>query len=139
MKIYLSGPMSGIPQFNLPAFEEATAELRRRGHEVISPIEEDIRSGLDKNDLLKSDGTMNSFTQTWGECLARDVRTLADGGIEELWVLPRWERSKGARLEVFLALLLGVRIFNYATSESMKPNEVFAIMAVTILNRSTHA
>lgn len=37
MKIFLSGPMTGIPEFNRPAFFEAEAALKAKGHQVWNP------------------------------------------------------------------------------------------------------
>ncbi len=41
VKIYLSGPMSGYPSFNIPAFDDAARQLRANGYQVVSPAEQD--------------------------------------------------------------------------------------------------
>ncbi len=97
MRVYLSGPMSGIPSDNAPEFEAATRMLRAQGHEVISPIE------LDSQQWVKPDAL-------WGDLLGRDVKIIACSNIEAICVLPGWSFSKGARLEVMLGLLLKLPI-----------------------------
>uniref|UniRef100_UPI003F6EF191 DUF4406 domain-containing protein n=1 Tax=Enterobacter ludwigii TaxID=299767 RepID=UPI003F6EF191 len=37
MKIYITGPMSGLPEFNRPAFFKAAEEISARGHCVLNP------------------------------------------------------------------------------------------------------
>ena len=41
MKLYLAGPMRGMPFFNFPAFKDAAAQLRAKGHYVFNPAERD--------------------------------------------------------------------------------------------------
>ncbi len=45
--IYIAGPMSGYPQYNFPAFDEARDELRENGWQVVSPADMDREHGLD--------------------------------------------------------------------------------------------
>jgi hypothetical protein len=113
-KIYLAGPMSNIPQFNFPAFFAAAEQLRAAGFEVVSPAE--IDTAEDKGAALAStDGDMRTIEskKTWGDFLARDVKLLADTGIQGIVFLPNWQTSKGAKLEAFVGLLQGFKFWEY--------------------------
>lgn len=104
MKAYLAGPMSGIPQFNFPQFCQAAADLRERGWDIVSPAELD--DAEDKGAaLLSATGDMRDAKKSWGDFLARDVKLIADGGIEAIVFLPNWIQSRGARLEATVGLL----------------------------------
>ena len=39
LRLYLAGPMTGLPDHNVPDFHAATAELRAAGYEATSPAE----------------------------------------------------------------------------------------------------
>lgn len=104
-KVYIAGPMTGYPQFNHPAFIDMAERLRAQGIEVISPAELDdpkIRA-ISMASVDGSIATIESHGMTWGDFLARDVKLLADDGIGAVVVLPGWEKSRGARLETFVA------------------------------------
>jgi len=108
MRIYVAGPMSGIPQFNYPAFDQMAELLRSKGHDVVNPAEMDDPA-IHAIGMASPDGnihTMESHGQTWGDFMARDIKTLIDGGIEAVVVLPGWANSRGARLETFVASAL---------------------------------
>jgi hypothetical protein len=109
MKVYLAGPMSGIPAFNIPAFDAAAETLRSRGFDVVSPAEVD--GPVTREVLLKSpDGDHRDLPQdeSWSYYLARDFRILHDEGIEAIVTLPGWENSKGADWEVYIGKKLGI-------------------------------
>lgn len=118
MKVYLGGPMTGIAQFNFPAFDAAAADLRKQGYEVVSPAELDDPETRELA-LQSPDGAPGSGSahgQTYGDFLARDVKLLADDGVEAVIVLPGWEHSTGARLETFIAnALLHLPVLEYPT------------------------
>jgi nucleoside 2-deoxyribosyltransferase len=38
-KVYIAGPMTGLPEWNFPAFLKAAAEWRAAGWEVLNPAE----------------------------------------------------------------------------------------------------
>jgi hypothetical protein len=117
-RLYTAGPMSGISQMNFPAFDALAYRLRKAGYEVISPAElDDPKSRLAA--LASLDGNLNISHPgvSWGMFLARDVELIADDGIEAVVVLPGWEKSRGARLETFVAnALCGLPIFTVGQS-----------------------
>lgn len=125
MRAYLAGPMSGIPQFNFPAFDAGAAELRALGYEVVSPAEMDDpasrKAAMESPDGAPGSGSSDG--ETWGDFLARDVKLIADGGIEAIFVLPGWERSRGARLETMVAHLVGIYVYTL-DSEPVGPLEL---------------
>lgn len=126
--IYIAGPMTGLPQFNIPAFERAARRLRAAGYKIISPVELD--SQLVRDEAMASpDGAMPAGGkiggETWGEILGRAVRVIADQ-VGAIVVLPSWEKSRGARLEVFVALLCGLPIYSdahmWASADETRPD-----------------
>lgn len=91
-KIYISGPMSGIPYKNFPLFDWAALWLDHRGYSVLSPADIDR---LDKRD-------------DWEECLRRDIIALMD--CTHVATLSGWRKSRGAKLEVSIAKALGMEV-----------------------------
>jgi hypothetical protein len=87
--LYLSGPMSGLPDNNYPAFHAAANQLRGVGYTVISPAEKD-----------------QDLTAPWAQHLRRDI-ALMMAHCTAVATLPGWEHSKGAQLEVHIARELG--------------------------------
>ena len=129
-RVYLAGPMTGIPAFNFPAFDAAAARLRERGYDVVSPAELDSPEHR-KAALASVDGdpsTYNNATgDTWGQLLARDVKLIADEGIEAIVCLPGWNTSKGARLETFVGRLCGLPICWYSENDPMEPVALYEL------------
>ena len=105
MKVYIAGPMTGYDQQNFPLFDKVAALLRAKGYDVVSPAE------LDSPEERKIALANGRSALTWGDFLARDVKLIADEGIEGIVLLPGWEKSKGAKLECFVGLLAKVEFF----------------------------
>lgn len=115
MKIYVAGPMRGIPEFNFPAFHAATSRLRAEGHTVFSPAERDILvTGVD---ISKGNATGNNALaeQLHGfnlrEALKDDLEFICLHA-DAVALLPGWENSKGANAERATALALGLEVFH---------------------------
>lgn len=131
-RVYIAGPMSGLPQFNLPAFDEAAAQLRDEGYDVVSPAEMDDPT-IRAISLASPDGNINtleSHGETWAQFLARDVALVAGGEFHALFVLPGWERSRGARLETFLArAMMGLYVYEYTSRDIVPARELLRAWA----------
>ena len=89
--LYVAGPMTGLPDFNYPAFFDAERELRAAGFDVLNPAREEGRDGC---------------TQ-WLDFMRASLRDLAD--CDGVAMLPGWGDSRGAALEVHIAWSLGLR------------------------------
>lgn len=93
MKLYLAGPMTGLPDFNRPAFNAEAARLRALGHVVVNPVE--LNEGNDGN---------------WMACMKVDIRELIE--CDGIALLPGWFKSRGAKIECQLAVDLGLEVFH---------------------------
>lgn len=76
--IYLAGPMTGIPEFNKPAFNAKAEELQQEGYIVLNPAA--LPNGL-----------------KWEEYMYICIPMLSVA--EEIYMLKGWENSKGALIE----------------------------------------
>lgn len=94
-RVYLAGPMTGHENHNFPAFHAAAERLRGSGLEVVNPADHGLVSGLG-----------------WSDYMRWDLVKLA--GCHAVYVLPGWEKSKGASLEVSIARALGMPVFTVA-------------------------
>lgn len=90
-RIYLSGPMTGMPQHNFPAFNAEAARLRALGYDVVNPV-----------DINPDPGT------PWHDCLRNDLKELLT--CDTLALLDGWMISQGAHLELHVAHRVGMRI-----------------------------
>ena len=112
MKIYLAGPMRGIPEFNFPAFHEAARILRNKGHAVFSPAEADIEKHGDIS-VGNHFGSELLATEEHGfnlrETLATDLTWICKEA-DAVALLPGWQNSLGAQAERAIALALHLNI-----------------------------
>lgn len=113
MRIYLAGPMRGIPEFNYPAFVDGAKRLRAEGHEVFSPAERDIeRHGGVNIGQGNATGDEALAAETHGfslrDALADDTAWICKHA-EAIALLPGWENSRGANAELALSRALGLQ------------------------------
>jgi hypothetical protein len=97
-KVYISGPMTGMPDHNFAAFNAAAARLRAAGIDVINPAEINVPG-----------------TATWADFMRADIKQLCD--CCGIYMLNGWDKSKGAWVEMFIAKELGMSIQFEAVEE----------------------
>lgn len=95
MKVYISGPISGLPlEAVYNNFTNAEVQLLEQGYEVVNPL----NNGLPTN-------------ATWSEHMRADLKLLLD--CDAIYMLNGWEYSKGASLEYDLAIDLGFKLIHF--------------------------
>lgn len=115
MKIYIAGPMRGIPNFNFPAFYAAEDRLRSEGHDVFNPARRDndhygadISAG-NKTGCLEQAAKEHGFDLR--KTLAADLKYICEDA-DSVALLPGWEKSKGANAERAVAIALGLEVIH---------------------------
>lgn len=99
--VYLAGPMTGLPEYNFPAFDHAAEILAEQGYTVFNPAQMDRDVGFDPSSAQVSSAFLR-------DALRRDLAAICDA--DAIAMLPGWEKSGGARIEWLLAAHLGLEI-----------------------------
>lgn len=104
-RIYLAGPMKGLPNFNFPAFHKAAKMLREEGHTVFNPAEQDYENVKlhPSGDESKSEGFCRRTA------LRKDLTWICSHATA-IALLPGWENSSGACAEKALADALELKV-----------------------------
>ena len=107
--VYPSGPMTGYLLSNFPAFDEARDYAVSRGMEVVSPADLDRFAGYDptRGDVIPPEEQAAFRAQA----MRRDMAAISR--CTSLWLLPGWENSPGARMELGWARDLELKIYAY--------------------------
>lgn len=90
-RIYLSGPMTGLPNYNYPAFNAEAARLRALGYAVENPAENPAPA-----------------RDEWELYMRTALRQMLT--CDAVAFLPGWKESRGANVEIELAQHLGMPV-----------------------------
>ena len=91
IRVYLSGPMTGLPDLGFPAFHAEALRLRGMGFDVVNPAE------------LCTDPHAR-----WADCMRVDIAALVT--CDGLALLPGHEGSRGVALERHIAEALNMPV-----------------------------
>jgi hypothetical protein len=121
--------MSGIPKFNIPAFQEQANKYEAAvGCVIVCPYELDSEEMIDW--CLRSPDGVIRITEdmpkhgprTWAEFMLRDLKFLQS--VHGIALMPGWHTSRGARVEVAFGIELGLQFllpdFTLITAEEMR-------------------
>lgn len=98
---YISGPMTGYPEYNYPYFNTVKLRLQYLGFKVVSPV--------DIEPVERTPGMSEDIF--WSRCIERCVKMMDE--CDAIILLSGWPKSKGARLELTLALERSWPIYYY--------------------------
>lgn len=114
MRVYLAGPMRGIPDWNFPTFDEAKKRWEARGHEVFSPASIARAMGYA---LKPGEDQATSRAQPNNDVgrshlehvMLSDILCISKS--DALALLPGWENSTGTTVELAYAQFLGLDVY----------------------------
>lgn len=120
-KVYISGAMTGVEDYNRPAFKKAEERLSNMNFDVTNPhnlfTEEELHSILGDVSL--------SEDEKWGLFMKRDIEYLVK--CDFIAVLPYWETSRGANLELAIAKAIKMPIVQADNLQEITMNINFSI------------
>lgn len=109
-RVFLSGPMSGVGHWNVDGFALAHEKVKESGASyVYNPAIEYLQSGYAKEPHEKCmRRTLAELTKE-RECPELYVNTHVPS-YDVIVMLPGWERSVGAKLEMDVAIACGIKV-----------------------------
>ena len=91
-KVYISGKISGLEYADaFDKFQAAERKLREQGYEVVNPMTIE-----------------HNHDQSWEAYMRNDIKALCD--CDAIFMLGNWKKSRGAKIEFYLATKLGIEV-----------------------------
>lgn len=94
LRLYLSAPMTGVPEYNHPLLNAEAARLRAAGYAVENPAE------------------ITPAQTTWAGWMRRAIAKMLT--CDTIVLMPGWHKSKGCTVEWLLASVLGMTILYHS-------------------------
>lgn len=100
-KIYIAGPMRGLPNFNYPKFNDYAESHRAVGWDVVNPVE--IGAGYGTPEQINSDPALLAAV------MAAEIHALET--CDAIYLLDGWHKSEGALKELATAISYRLKIY----------------------------
>ena len=129
MKVYISGKMTGCPDLNRQAFDEAEKRPTAKGHFVINPVNISVTFGTAEElaksfaihyDLPGARVGLHFSDLIRGQDLARavmDADLAAVRSCDAIYLLRGWETSHGAKKELAEAIEHGLKVMQEGAAQ----------------------
>lgn len=133
MRVYVSGPMTSMPERNIPAFNAAAKRLREQGHFVINPAELSAMFGTEEElaDSFRSMYAIEDLKFSIADypvsprrnrdmVLASSIMSAdlaATRSCDAIYLLRGWETSRGAKKELAEAIAHGLKVMQEGGEE----------------------
>lgn len=131
-KVYVAGPMRGYPSYNFPKFFLAEHIIRKHQDDLVTPEADGLvpdvvrleffnpaRNDIETYELEDMSAEEagqwlldNPQTFDLGRALTDDLTFILNEATD-LFVLPEWERSRGANAEVAAARAVGIPVWTF--------------------------
>lgn len=105
--VYIAGPMTGYEDYNYPAFHAAAERWRDAGWQVFNPAEHELPTAEQEATLTPDEIRALYMRKDLEWVMASDA----------IAVLPGWQKSKGANVEVAVARILNLPVLDALTME----------------------
>lgn len=116
-KVYLSGPITGIQNYNIAEFKKYEKKFKHLNFEVVNPHK--LFSKEEVDEINKAyDEKKITFEEYHSYFMKRDIKEMMN--CDFIAVLDGWEKSKGANIEVYIA-----RNINMPIVSAITLNELF--------------
>lgn len=99
-RIYIAGPMRGLPDFNYPAFNDYALLFRAFGWHVENPAEIGAKYGTPER--------INNDRAMLAAVMAAEIHALETCDV--IVLLEGWQKSVGAKKELHAALSAGLEV-----------------------------
>ena len=141
MKVYISGPMRGYPEFNYPAFNTAAAKWRQA--KLVTVPETDLAASFtyispttptynhlsvkldDITVINPAENFGGDSSRTYEEYMKLDFEHVLNS--DAIALLPGWEKSEGATKELLVAQTIGLKVYDALTFERIAPPRMMAL------------
>lgn len=100
-KIYIAGPMRGLPDFNYPKFDQYAQAHRAVGWDVVNPVEIGADYGTPEQ--------INADPALLAAVMAAEIHALET--CDAIYLLDSWQNSEGARKELATAISYRLKIY----------------------------